>query len=139
MAKDDEQKPKSGFTVGEIEGKMRKYGLEIILTVVFILTAIFALIHGGGMLHWSILLCMIFAIIGLLVPKAMNKVTTHALKFVTKEKITGIITAIVAILIAIFLPAIIFAIVGIVAGKTFSFDAHEHIYSKKPPTSGDNE
>lgn len=132
MAKDEEQKGKGGFTVGEIEGKVRKYGLEIALCVVFILTAIFALVWGGAMLLWSILLGMIFAIIGVLVPNSMHKVTTHALKFTSKEKVTGIIMAVIACLLAIFLPPIIFAVVGLVAGKSFSFDAHEHFGGSAP-------
>ena len=127
MAKDEDQKSKGGFTVGEIENKVRKFGLEIALCIVFILTAIFALVWGGAMLLWSILLCMIFAIIGVLVPNSMHKVTTHALKFTAKEKVTGIIMTVVACLLAIFLPPIIFAVVGLIAGKSFSFDAHDHL------------
>ncbi len=124
MTKDQEPKNKGGFTVGELEGKVKKYGLEIALCVVFVLTAVFALVHGSSMLHWSILLCMIFAIVGILVPKSMDKITTHALRFIYKEKITSIVMGVIACLVAIFLPPIIFAIVGLVAGKAFSLDGH---------------
>lgn len=139
MAKDQEKKPRGGFTVGEIEGKVRKYGLEIALCVVFILTAIFALIWGGGMVLWSILLSMIFAIIGVLVPKSMHKITTHALRFIYRERITSIVIAVVAVLISIFLPPIIFAIVGLIAGKSFSLDAHMEDASLEGPFEEEHE
>ena len=139
MAKDQEPKPKSGFTVGEIEGRMRKYGLEIALCVVFILTAIFTLVWGGAMLLWSILLAMIFGIIGVLVPKSMHKVTIHSHEFVNREKITSIIIAVIAFLIAIFLPPIIFAIVGLMAGKSFSIDADRKGTNFDPDSKDDNE
>ena len=126
MAKDHEPKSKSGFTVGELEGKMKKYGLEIALCVTFILTAIFAMVWGGAMILWSILLCMIFAIIGVLVPRSMHKILSHTLKFVYKEKITSIIIAVIGIVVGIFLPPIIFAIIGLIAGKSFAMDALVH-------------
>ena len=122
MAEHDNN-PKKGYTVAELEGKVKKYCLEIDLCVMFVLTGIFTLIWGGAMVVWSILLCMIFCIVSVLVPRSINKVTTHTLQFVYKEKITSIIVGVVGVLFSIFLPPIIFAVVGIIAGKTFSFDA----------------
>ena len=123
MADDPNDKSKGGFTVGELEGKMKKYGLEIALCLVFILTAIFALVWGGAMLVWSILLCMIFAIVGVLVPKSAHKISLASLTFVSTEEITAIIVAVLACLVAIFIPPIIFAIMGAVAGKAIANDA----------------
>lgn len=125
-------KKAGGFTVGDIEGKMKKYGLEITLCTMFILTAVFTLIWGGAMAVWSILLCMIFAIIGVLIPRSTHKISTHSLKFVYREKVTSIIVAVAGILISIFIPAIIFAIIGLIAGKTFSKDAEMEVASLEP-------
>lgn len=121
----DENEPKKGgFTVGEIEGKMRKYGLEISLCVMFVLTAIFLNIWGGSMLFWAILLSMLCAIVGVLVPKAVHKAMSQALRFVYREKVTSIVVVVVGILLSIFLPIVTLGIVGLFAGKAFALDAN---------------
>lgn len=122
MAEDNKPK-KGGFTVGELGGKMRKYGLEISLCVILALSGIFAVIYGGSMLVWAALLSMICAIVGVLVPKSMHKAISQSLKFIYREKVTSIIILVVGILISIILPIIIFAIVGLFAGKSFALDA----------------
>ncbi len=126
MSNDQEDKSKGGFTVGELEGKMKKYGLEIALCVIFILTAIFALVWGGAMMVWSVLLCMIFAIVGVLVPKSTHKVASQSMRFICKEMITAILVGVVACLIGVFIPPFIFALVGLIAGKTIAVDARSH-------------
>jgi hypothetical protein len=124
---DEKKSPsKGGFTVGELEGKVRKFGVEIVLCASFVLTAIFALIWGGAMMVWSILLCMIFSIIGALVPKSIHKLAHHTARFALKDKVTGIVIAVVLILLSIFLPPIVFAIVGAKAGKSFLLDIEPH-------------
>lgn len=123
MENDKEPDEKSGLTLGEIEGKMRRYGLEIGLCVTFILTAIFTLIWGGAWVTWSILLSMILGVIGALMPKAIDKATCASLSFIYREKVTSIVVAVIAFLIAIILPPLIFAVVGLIAGKSFALDA----------------
>lgn len=113
----DEQKPRGGFTVSEIENKFKEYGLEICLCIMFILTAIFTLVWGGAMLLWSILLSMILAIVGVLFPKPVKKILNGCMEFICKEKTTSIVSAVLGILVSIFLPVIIFALFGLVAGK----------------------
>jgi len=112
-----------GFTMGELEGKMKKYGLEISLCVIFVLSAIFSLIWGGAWLVWSIILTMILGIIGVLFPHTVHNMSTKALHYIYKEKVTSIIIAVVGLLLSIFLPPLIFAAVGLIAGKSFSIDA----------------
>jgi hypothetical protein len=116
----DEQKPRNGFTVSELENKVKKYGIEICLCTVFVLTAIFTLVWGGAMILWSILLCMILGIIGALFPKHVKKYLHTAMDLTCKEKVSSISTAIVAVLLSIFLPVIIFSLVGLIAGKSIA-------------------
>ncbi len=120
----DEQKPqRGGFTVSELEIKAKKYGLEICLCAMFLLTAIFTLAWGGAMLLWSILLSMLFGIVGVIFPKHVKKIMHSGMEFIYKEKVTSITFAVIGILVSIFLPVIIFALVGAVAGKTIAMHA----------------
>ncbi len=114
----DEEKPRGGFTVSELEDKAKKYGLEICLCTMFILTAIFTLVWGGAMILWSILLCMILGIVGVLFPKPVKKILHYGMEFVYKEKVTCIIAATVGIVVSILLPVVIFALFGLISGKT---------------------
>ena len=113
----DEQKPRGGFTVSELEEKAKKYGLEICLCSMFILTAIFTLVWGGAMILWSILLSMMLAIVGVLFPKIVRKGLQLSMEFIYKEKVTCIVAATIGILLSIFLPLVIFALFGLIAGK----------------------
>ena len=120
----DEKKPqRGGFTVSELEIKAKKYGLEICLCAMFILTAIFTLAWGGAMLLWSVLLCMLLAIVGVIFPKQVKKILHSGMDFIYKEKVTCITFAVIGILVSIFLPVIIFALIGLVAGKTIAMHA----------------
>jgi hypothetical protein len=126
MADENKSPFKGGFTIGEIEGKVKKFGVEIVLCASFLLTAIFTLIWGKAMIVWSILLCMVFAIVGALLPKSIHKLTSHASRFILKDKVTGIVMTVILILLSILLPAVIFALVGVKAGKSFLLDIDSH-------------
>ena len=106
-----------GFRVGDIEGKLRKHGLKIVICASFVLSAFSVLLWGSQMLLWSILLCMGLAVVGQLLSKSLDKITTSAMKFVNKDKITLIVVAAALIVISIFLPVIIFSITGLMGGK----------------------
>lgn len=114
---------KGGFTVGELQNKMNKYGFEISLCAILILTAIFTLIWGGMWAFWSIILCMAGAVVGILFPQQIKTAASKVLGFVYKEKFTSIVIAVLGIVISIFLPPVIFAIVGLVAGKSFALNS----------------
>ena len=69
---------------------------------------------------WSILLCMILAIIGAIVPDSITLAINRSIEFVYKEKVTLIVIGILLLIIGIFIPVLIFASVGLVAGGTLS-------------------
>jgi len=106
--------------VSEIEDKFKKHGVEICLCAMFILAAIFALIWGGMMLSWSILLTMILGIVGVLLPKQIQKGQKAAFDFIFKEKVTSIAAAVVGILLSILIPPLVFAFTGVVAGQSLA-------------------
>jgi hypothetical protein len=114
----DEKKSSGGFTVSELEQKAKKYGLEIVLSAMFLLSAIFALTWGGTILVWSVFLCMILAVVGVIIPKQIKIVTHSFVEFIKKEKMITLVIAVVGIVLSIFLPFIIFAIVGAMGGKS---------------------
>jgi len=116
----NDTKGKKGFTVSELEGKAKKYASEIGLAVIFFLTAIFTLVWGPSMKFWAILLAMIFAIMGAVIPNSMMDFLSKALDFVYRERIMLIVTGVVLMIIGIFIPAIIFAFVGLIAGGALS-------------------
>ncbi len=118
-----DEKKFNGFTVSELESRVKKYGLEICMCVTFILSAIFTLAWGGSMLLWSILLCMILAVIGAIFPKPVKRAFHSTLEFIYKERVTSIAAAVISILASIFLPVIIFALVGLIAGKSIALHA----------------
>ena len=120
MGTNEDTKGKKGFTVSELEGKAKQYASEIGLAVIFLLTAIFTLVWGPSMKFWAILLSMIFAIIGAVIPNSMMDFLSKALDFVYREKVMLIATGIVLMIIGIFIPAIIFAFVGLIAGGALS-------------------
>jgi ABC-type multidrug transport system fused ATPase/permease subunit len=115
-----ENEKKTGFTVSELEGTAKKYASEIGLGVIFAMTAIFTLIWGGAMMVWSVILSMILAIIGALVPGSMMAGISKALDYVYRERVMLIITGVVLLVVAIFIPVLIFALVGLIAGGSLS-------------------
>lgn len=120
MEENKDNEKKKGFTVSELEGTAKKYASEIGLGVIFAVSAIFALIWGSSMMVWSIILSMVLAIIGALVPGSMMDGISKALDFVYKEKVMLIVTGIVLLIVAIFIPVLIFALVGLIAGGSLS-------------------
>ena len=119
----DEQKSRKGFTVSELESKAKKYGLEICLCFIFILTTIFTLIWGGAMILWSILLTMLAAIVGVLFPLQVKKILHSSMNFAFKEKVTYIALGVIGLVISILLPVAIFALAGVLAGKSIVMHA----------------
>lgn len=111
---------KKGFTVSELEGTAKKYASEIGLGVIFAVTAIFTLIWGGAMMVWSIILAMILAIVGSLVPGSMMDGISKALDFIYKEKVMLIVTGVVLLIVAIFIPVLIFSVMGLIGGGALS-------------------
>lgn len=120
MAENDDNNKNKGFTVSQLEGQAKKYATEIGLSVIFAVSAIFTLIWSGSMAFWSILLCMVFAIVGTLVPDYMIDGINKSIDFIYKEKVILIVIAAVLLLLAIFVPVIIFMLTGLLAGGFIS-------------------
>jgi hypothetical protein len=120
MKNKDDNQEKKGFTVSELEGTARKYASEIGISVIFAISAIFTLIWSGAMMVWAVLLCMILAIVGTIIPDSMSKAINKAVDFVYKEKIMLIVTGVVLLIVAIFIPVLIFGLVGLLAGGSLS-------------------
>jgi hypothetical protein len=117
---------KEGFTVKELQQKGKKYAVEIALVVIFALTAIFALVWGGAMIVWSIILSMALAIVGALLPKVMDRFFKASMSFLFgKQPVVGIVIAVVFIILAVFVPALPFAVFGLVAGKSLVEDCYK--------------
>ena len=116
-------KPKNkGFTIEEIEKHVKKYGLELSFSIIFVLTAIFTFLWGGTVLTFSILSGLAFGILGILIPKPVHKVFCAIMKFVYKDKIITIVSIVLGVLLSIFIPSFTFACIGIIAGKSISLD-----------------
>ena len=138
---------KEGFTVKELQQKSKKYAVEISLSAIFAVSAIFAIIWGASMMVWSIILCMVLAIVGALLPGYTNSITKASMGFIGKQPIVGIVIAVVFIILAIFIPVIPFALLGLSGGKSLVNDCnigtknHKHHESKnhqgsdQPPNS----
>ena len=120
MENKEERKENKGFTVSELEGTAKRYATEIGLAVIFIVTAMFTLIWGGSMMVWSILLCMIFAIVGAVVSGSMGSWFNRAVDFIYRDKIVLIVSGVVLTIIGIFVPVLIFGLVGLIAGGAIS-------------------
>ena len=118
----EDPNPKSGFTVSDLQGTVKKFGLEIAICAIFILSGIFVLVWGGGMLVWSIIVLSILGVIGALLSGPMHKFLHKSLDFCQKDKITGIIIAVVAIVLSVVFPPIIYAIIGLYAGQAMMCD-----------------
>jgi hypothetical protein len=69
---------------------------------------------------------MLFGVIGVLIPKSIHKLVSHASRFALKDKVTAITITVALVLLSIFLPPIVFALVGVKAGKTFLLDIEPH-------------
>ncbi len=118
-------KKKGGFTVSELETHMKKHGVEVTIAAASILSAIFALIWGGGMLFWSVLLCGIGGALGAVFPKMIHKILASVLHFCTKERITSIIASVLLLFLSLVAPFITFLALGCVGGKGLSLGSHK--------------
>lgn len=110
-----DKKIKEGVSVQELENFGKKYGLEIFLVLYFLISTLLTFVFFGA--AWSIFLAGIGGILGVWLPKKIEKAATAAFRFVFKqEKITKLILAIVGIIIAFFLPPLVFFFLGLAGG-----------------------
>lgn len=112
---DENKQDKEGMSVHEIESMAKKYRFELVFCLAFILAAIFAYLFN--MEGWSIFVSAIGGIIGICLPKHIEKFARMCCGFVLKqEKITQIIIGVVVLVLSIFISPIIFLFLGLVGG-----------------------
>lgn len=108
---------KEGVSVKEIEEFAKKHRFEVFFCLMFLLACIFGT-FGMFRPGLSILLGMVGAVLGVIMPMKMEQMLRSAFHFVFKqEKVMLIVLGIVALLISIILPFIIFLVVGVAGGR----------------------
>jgi uncharacterized membrane protein len=109
-------KKKEGVSVKEVEEFAKKHRFEVFFCLLFLLACIFGLagMFGTG---WSILLAMVGAALGVLLPAKIDHLLKSVFHFVLKqEKTLLIVLGAVALLIACILPFVVFFVVGAAGG-----------------------
>lgn len=120
----DENQPKEGVSVREIETFAKKHRFEFFFCLAFALAFLFALImYSGG---WSIGAAALGAILGVLFPGKIAFFAKKVLHFLLRqEKTTQFVLAIVLLILAVFLPPLIFLLIGLHGGKDIYYMARE--------------
>lgn len=123
MAKDNEGK--RGVTVQEIESMAKKYKFEVFFCLSFLLAALFS--YFFSVMGWCVLLLVIGAILGMLIPTHIEKTISTLLQVSCKqEKVTQIIIGVILLLLSIVLSPVICLLLGLIAGKSLHRDMIHH-------------
>lgn len=113
--RDDPGPSKEGMSVRELESFGKKYRLEIVFLVYFVLATIFSAVFFG--MGWSIYLAGIGGILGIFFPLKIESLSQGVFGFVFKqERATQITLAVVGLIISFFLPPLIFFLLGLMGG-----------------------
>lgn len=125
----ENNKPKEGVSLKEIEQFAKKHRFEVFFALLFILACFFSFIMWGTGLAVS--LAALGAILGVLFPGKVEFFSKKGMEFVFKqEDTTQIILGVVALIIAIFLPPLIFLKLGVHGGKDIyhrSVEIYSHL------------
>ncbi|MBI5273797.1 MAG: hypothetical protein HY860_01940 [Chlamydiales bacterium] len=106
---------KEGMTVQEIEGIAKKYRFELVFCLAFILAAAFSYLFS--MEGWSVFLAAVGGIIGICLPKHIERFEEICFRFIYKqEKITQIIIGVVLLVLAVFISPLVFLLLGLMGG-----------------------
>ena len=109
------KKLKEGVSVQEIENFGKRYRFEIFFVIYFVLATLLTFLFFGAI--WSIFLAGGGGILGIWLPKKIDKAARAAFQFVFKqEKATKLILAIVGVIISFFLPPLVFFFLGLMGG-----------------------
>ncbi len=112
---DNNNKPKNGMSVEEIEKFGKKHTAEIFLGLYIVLSTLMTFVFFGAV--WSVFLAGLGAILGMLMPEKIEKTGKGIYGFVHKqEKITRIVLGVVGIIVSFFLPPLIFFFLGLNGG-----------------------
>lgn len=128
---DDNKQNKEGMTVQEIENIAKKYRFELVFCLAFILAGVFAYLFS--MEGWSIFLSAIGGIVGICLPKHIDKFGSICFRFIYKqEKITQIIIGVVLLVLSIFISPLIFLFLGLMGGVEIYHAVGRHENSEPP-------
>jgi hypothetical protein len=126
----DENKPKEGISVREIEEFTKKHRFEVFFCLAFVLACFFTFVMWGP--GWSIIATAIGAVIGILLSEKVTQLSKGVFQFVFKhEQTTQLVLGIVFLVLAIFIPPLYFLILGLHGGKDMHYWAVES-YNQKP-------
>ncbi|NGX50202.1 MAG: hypothetical protein K1060chlam2_00043 [Chlamydiae bacterium] len=110
-----DKKLKEGVSVQELENFGKKYRFEIFFVVYFLLATLLTFLFFGP--AWSVFLAGVGGILGIWLPKKVEKAARAAFQFVFKqEKATKLILAVVGVIVAFFLPPLVFFFMGLMGG-----------------------
>jgi len=110
-----DKKLTEGVSVQELENFGKKYRFEIFFVVYFLLATLMTFLFFGA--AWSIFLAGVGGILGIWLPKKIEKAAKAAFQFVYKqEKATKLILAIVGVIVSFFLPPLVFFFMGLMGG-----------------------
>lgn len=111
------KKLKEGVSVQELENFGKKHLIVIALIVYFLLATLLTFLFFGA--TWSIFLAGIGAIIGILLPKKIEKAAAGAFQAVCKQaKMTKIVIGVIGAAVSFFLPPVIFFVLGLMGGSS---------------------
>ncbi|MCF7806802.1 MAG: hypothetical protein K9M07_01065 [Simkaniaceae bacterium] len=123
MAKN--QDGKQGFTVQEIENVAKKYKFEAFFCLSFLLAALFSYIWKIE--GWSIFICALGGVIGMLVPQYTEKFMGFILGFTCKqEKVTQIVIGVILLVLSVLIAPVVFLFLGLMGGKSIHKDTAHH-------------
>ena len=109
------KKLKEGVSVQELENFGKRYRFEIFFVIYFLLATLLTFLFFGA--TWSVFLAGVGGILGIWLPKKIEKAAKAAFQFVFKqEKATKLILAIVGVIVSFFLPPLVFFFLGLMGG-----------------------
>lgn len=113
----DEQKPKNGISVKELESFTKKHRFEVFFCLSLLLSGFFNIVFFEG---WGTIAAVIGGILGILFPAKVSVFLDRFRSFFRKqEDLTKLILAVAGLVLSIFLPILTFFTVGIAAGEYF--------------------
>ena len=111
----DQNKPKDGVSVKEIETFAKKNRFEVFFCAIFILSCFFTFVFFTA---WSLIFIAIGGILGVVLPTSVEKLLRTAMRFVIRqERTTQLVLGAVTCVLSIFLPPLIFLLMGLSGGK----------------------
>jgi hypothetical protein len=125
----DENKPKEGVSVKEMEAFAKKHRFEVFFCLAFVLACFFTFVMWGP--GWSVVAAAVGAILGVLLAGKVAYLSKTVFNFIFKhEQTTQLVLGIIALILAIFIPPLFFLLLGLHGGKDIRHTVME-CYSQK--------